>query len=295
MKVCDLYIPFISYLHSQERNKITIDAYQRSLKIIDSAIGERDLMSLIPIDADLIVERARPVGHSIPTNTIVAFRMLLKFARRTGIEMSLDWREIEMPPYEVQKPVEYLTPREIGTVRDHLSGDSPPKLRDRALFELILHSGLRIGEAISIDIKDIDFEEKEIRIYNQKGGRPEKVYFKGAEKYLKKYLDKRNDDHPALFLACSPYYGKEFEDRRFTIDTAKNAMWKMKHKLKLQKCLCWHIIRKTYGTILLLNGVDPKSVQYLMRHKSIITTFNHYIAVDEIRSKESHARVMATL
>lgn len=287
---------FIQHCIRKGLRDATIKSHKRILEtVILPAIGNKSLEHINPIDTDLLLERAIPRGCSVPIHAIVTFRRLMKYAVDSGYKLKFDWREIEVPKYRPLKSAQALVPEEIEKLRKVFDLSSPSGIRNRALMELVLHTGLRISEAIAIDIDDVDFENNEISIRNIKTREMQMVFLHGAEYWLKEYLSKRNDDNPALFVSCSNFGRGSFEDRRMTKDTAKSAMRKLRIKVSFKKTLGWHLLRKTYCTHLLLSGVDIKSVQYLARHKSERTTLKYYIALSEKRCKEAHKTVMAAL
>ena len=74
--------------------------------------------------------------------------------------------------------------------------------RDIAIMEFLYSTAARIGEVIRLDRKDIDWSNKEVIIYGEKGKKERKVYLTDECAYhLKKYLFARTDMNPALFVS----------------------------------------------------------------------------------------------
>jgi integrase len=70
---------------------------------------------------------------------------------------------------------------------------------------------------------------------------------------------------------------------------------KLKLRLKLKKNLTHHIWRKTFITLLLKHGGDPKKTQRAARHRSLQTPLNHYYALDDDEVKTYHEKVMGKI
>ena len=101
---------------------------------------------------------------------------------------------------------EVLTDENIEILRD-----SCIELRDVAMIDLLSSTGMRVGELVKMNRDDIDFQERQCVVFG-KGNKEREVYFNARAKiHLKKYLNSRNDDNPALFVSLkSPH-------RRLTI------------------------------------------------------------------------------
>lgn len=91
---------------------------------------------------------------------------------------------------------EVLTDENIEVLRD-----SCQELRDVAMIDLLLSTGMRVGELVKINREDIDFQERQCVVFG-KGNKEREVYFNARTKiHLKKYLDQRSDSNPALFVS----------------------------------------------------------------------------------------------
>ena len=67
--------------------------------------------------------------------------------------------------------------------------------------QLLYSTAGRIGEVVALNRDDVDFVNREIIIYGQKGKKERKVYLtEGCVYHLKKYLESRDDNNPALFV-----------------------------------------------------------------------------------------------
>ena len=168
--------------------------------------------------------------------------------------------------------------------------DTVPAVRTRALVEVLLSSGMRIAEALSLNRNDIRWHTAEATVVNCKSGEREKVYFsQEALSWLKKYLDLRDDSSEALFVSRRGKRLKQVTSRYALAKYTKEA------ESIIGKHIHHHLFRATFATLLLNGGLDIKAVQSLTRHKSERTTLRHYIAFQKHKDRERHHKVFESL
>lgn len=96
-------------------------------------------------------------------------------------------------PEVIRKPL-------TGAEREALN-DAAKNERDRAILATLYSTACRVGELVSLNIDDVDFESRTIRVYGSKGKAERIVCINDSCYYhLKKYLASRADDNPALFV-----------------------------------------------------------------------------------------------
>src|SRR4030042_5222849 len=103
-------------------------------------------------------------------------------------------------PKRPRREVVFLTSDEIQRFRDSIDTKPLYGLRFRTLVEVLLGSGMRISEALSLDRISIDFIQREARVVGK--GNKERVVFFSEESigWVKQYLERRTDKFPALFI-----------------------------------------------------------------------------------------------
>jgi site-specific recombinase XerD len=147
------------------------------------------------------------------------------------------------------------------------SGEDLKSLRDRALLETLFSTGLRVSELCSLN-RDIDLDKKEIRVKG-KGGKIRLVFLSEIAKfYLKKYLEKRNDKEPALFISLS----KSSKFKRLTPRGVEKIIKYYAKKAGIIKKITPHTLRHQFATDLLMAGADLRAIQLLLGHKNLQTT-----------------------
>ncbi|HEQ72439.1 MAG TPA: hypothetical protein ENN69_08110 [Spirochaetia bacterium] len=160
-----------------------------------------------------------------------------------------------------------LTEEEAARVLDGITPDDPVGIRDRALFELLYSSGLRIGEALRLTAADIDFDNRMVLLRRGKGGKDRVVPVSTtAAAFLKLHLSVsgREDGGKRVFTGVLGNLTSSTVNERFKKLAKKAGVMK--------KRLSVHSIRHSTATHLLEHGADLRYVQELLGHETIETT-----------------------
>ncbi len=145
------------------------------------------------------------------------------------------------------------------------------KRRNKLILALLYSSGLRVSELVNLYIDNVDLRERTMRIRG-KGEKDRIVLFDDITKSLiEDYLDQRSDDSEYLFINR---YGNHL--------TARYVQMMIKDYAKvagIRKRVTPHILRHSFATHLLKNGVDIRAIQQLLGHSNLSTT-QIYTSVD---------------
>ena len=143
--------------------------------------------------------------------------------------------------------------------------------RDRLILSLLYSSGLRVSELVSLRINDIDLQDRTIRIRG-KGDKDRIVLFdENTRNLLEDYLQKRVYESDYLFLNR---FGDPLTPRYVQMMIKNYA-----RKAGINKKVTPHILRHSFATHLLKNGVDIRAIQQLLGHSNLSTT-QIYTSVD---------------
>lgn len=229
------------------------------------------------------IEAGKVHGLYGPVETARVFKQFLHFLSSRGVKTGLHWRDLKSPRLP-KKRVEYLTKEEVQKIRNHFP-NTDEGLRTRAMFELALSTGMRIGEVVSLDKHDLSFKDNSVQVVNIKTGELNTLSFtKRAAEAIQAYLKTRTDQEPCLFYAK--------HNGRLKTVTARFTLTKYEKELKLGKPLYWHILRKTFLTQLLMGGMNVKEVQTKGRHASPQMTLRHYIGIQEEEATKKQIDIM---
>ena len=140
----------------------------------------------------------------------------------------------------------------------------------------MLSSGLRISEAVSVKMSDINFEERTLKIKNEKGNK-ERITIISSKLLgdIKFYLAKRKDNNPYLFSV---------RDTHVTIKLPQKIIKEAAKKANINKRVHCHALRSTFATNLMNNGVSNRYIQTLLGHNNLnIAEIYAKISLEEIK------------
>jgi len=214
---------------------------------------------------------------------LIALRAFLKFLRKRGIEcISPERIELAKLP---ERSLDLITPTELGRLMQAAGGDDEKTLRDRAMFELLFSTGLRVSELCALD-SDIDLSRDELSVRG-KGDKVRVVFLSPTAKAaVSTYQKKRKDMGEALFVNIAR--GRE-RGERLTPRSIERIIKFYASKAGITKKVTPHVLRHSFATDLLSNGADIRSVQQLLGHASINTT-QIYTHVTDSHLREIHKK-----
>lgn len=172
---------------------------------------------------------------------------------------------------------EVISDEHMETLRDACH-----EIRDLAMIDLLASTGMRVGELVKINCGDIDFHERQCIVFG-KGNKEREVYFNARTKiHLKRYLESRKDNNPALFVSLSLPYN------RLSIGGVEKRLRQLGKRVGLSK-IHPHKFRRTLATMAIDKGMPIEQVQRLLGHVKIDTTL-HYAMVNQTNVKMAHRK-----
>lgn len=169
-------------------------------------------------------------------------------------------------------------------------------LRDRALVELLYGTGIRVGELVALDVRDLELRAQEIRVMG-KGGKERVVPIpEQARLALTDWLEVRR--HPGLMgepLFISLRARREETPRRLAAREARRILGERARRADLGEHVHPHRLRHSYATHLLDMGADLREIQELLGHSSLSTTQKYTaVSVEHLRDVYDRAHPRAT-
>lgn len=272
---------FLEYLEiEQNRSQRTIRNYDHYLtRLIDFA-GE---VQVKDIDPELIRKwrlwlnrLGTNVSDELQKNTqnyhLIALRSFLKYCAKRDIP-ALAADKIELAK-TARKQVTFLTPQELNQLFAQPDVSTLAGLRDRAMLELLFSSGLRVSELVGLDRSYINLKRGEFMVRG-KGQKDRPVFISPeATDWLSRYMDKRTDNAPPLFIRLG---GRKSADNsgdfsRITTRSVQRLVSRYALLAGITKHVSPHTMRHSMATDLLMNGADLRSVQAMLGHSNIATT-----------------------
>lgn len=288
MKTREAFEPYMAHMTTMGMSRKTVENDKILLYgTLSHSIQDMEIADIRMADVAKVIEAGRRHGRYGAQRSVVVLRKLVKFAKDSGETVAIDWREIKIPNVP-KKQNEYLSEEELEALLNAIDLTTQAGIRTRALLEVLYATGMRIGEAISLDKEGIDWENKEAVVTNVKSKDREKVYFSNRSlDWLKRYLESRKDDSPSLFIS-----GRARMVRSTSGNYIRIHLQELANKLGIRKTIKHHLFRKTFVTHLLQRKADIIAVRDLARHRSERTTLQSYAAVNKERSKAVHAEII---
>jgi len=220
-----------------------------------------------------------------------AIRALHRYQAQHGVArgrepISIPKRERRLPTYlstaEAERLMETRTSTEAGPKQQALS------LRDRALAELLYAAGLRVSEAASLDVGQIELAGRRLRVRGK--GNKERIALFGepAEAAIRVYLEEGRPEllgehrSQALFLNAA--------GGRLTPRSIQRGLSRRGIAAGIVQAVHPHLLRHSFATHLLDGGADLRVVQDLLGHASLATT-QIYTHVSQAQSQTAYLTV----
>jgi integrase/recombinase XerD len=188
-------------------------------------------------------------------------------------------------PHLPKRLPEYLEPEEVERLLSAAATSTPESMRDKAMFETIYASGLRVSELVNLDVYRVDLEMGCVTVMGK--GSKERVVPMGipASRAIMDYLQ---NVRPLIL-------GRSRSDALFVTRRGKamtrQAFWKIVKKTALRagitKDISPHTLRHSFATHLVQNDADLRWVQMMLGHADISTT-EIYTHVARQRLKQIH-------
>ena len=292
MQLLNEYIEYIKSIRNLSDN--TINSYfidikkylkyikNKNIDLFDST--ENDIISYI-IELEKLDLSTATVSRSI--SSIKSFYEYLFLNRYIKINVS---KNIKKPKIE-KKEINILTKEEIESLLNFQNLDNTKDIRDKAIFEVLYGTGMKVTELIELDLDDVNIEFDYICC--KSGKNPRVIPLSQiTSKYLNKYLNesrneilKFNHEEKALFISSN--------GTRFT----RQGLWKLikKHakRANINKSINPTILRNSFAIHLINEGANIAVVSKILGNSNLSSLQYYLNCIDKnVRQelKEKHPR-----
>lgn len=297
MKLHKAMQQFLDYCNVEKNfSEHTISSYRLALNQFYDYLAEFD--ELIPDLEKIESDDIRPylgwlhdkgLGRNSLKQKISAVKSFFKFCYRKGLLPNNPASAISTPKKEQKLPT-FLLESEIDELLAKFDNNDPIGARNLAITELLYSSGLRISEALSLNVSDINFSRCSVKVKGK--GNKERIVPIGEKALhaLSEYLLKRseidkNHTEKALFLTKT---GKRLDPASAykIINYAMEGVTESPQKSP-------HVLRHSFATHLMDRGADIKSVSEMLGHKSLSSTqvYTH-VSIERLKKayKDAHPK-----
>jgi integrase/recombinase XerC len=216
---------------------------------------------------------------------VSSLRAFYKYVLRTGRIKNNPAEMIQTLKTEKYMPT-FLSVDEIFELLKAQGENSVLDLRNRAMLEIFYSSGLRLSELAGLDLIDLDFNQKLVKVRGK--GRKERIVpvggpaLKAVQEYLGKIGEIRKDTMGDIFK--KPLF-LNVRGERITTRSIARIVNEITSKSGIGRKISPHALRHSFATHLLNAGADLRSIQELLGHESLSTT-QKYTAVNINRMME---------
>ena len=283
---------FLNFMAVEKGSSLnTLEAYSRDLRRFADYLKGEEVVAPGDVDPGQLVaflgmlKKAGLSATSINRN-LAAIRGLYRYLLRSGHIAENTLTQVSLAKAWMRLP-DTLSLQEMEELLQKPDDTKPQGLRDKAMFELLYATGLRVTELLTLTVNDLNWQVGCLTATGK--GRKERIIpvGKAAIAILRRYMD---ESRPLLLK------GRKadilFVNRRGG-GLTRQALWKMIRKYAvlagLQKKVHPHTFRHSFATHLLEGGADLRAVQVMLGHADISTT-QVYTHVTRERLKEIHRK-----
>ena len=271
-KAQDLLSAFLDHLSNERRvSPLTVKHYRRDLETLGAWCAEQGVRDWERLDTQhiraFVAARHRQglSGRSIQ-RLLSAIRSFFRFLLREG-EADYDPAAGISAPKSPRKLPDAMDVDQTARLLD-ARDDDPVAIRDRAMFELMYSSGLRLAELVSLDLNDLDLREGSVRVTG-KGAKTRLLPVgRQALEALEEWLDIRSGladmSEAAVFVSQR---GSRLSARSVQARLSSQAL-----RQGLGRKVHPHMLRHSFASHVLESSGDLRAVQEPLGHADISTT-----------------------
>lgn len=277
-------IPFINYLHDNGFDINNVKCFKKVDNLIISEYFETTQYS------ESVNGEMKELSHSHKYMQFFALKKFFEFLRQKKIIKINPMTDMPIPIIDNDTNVTYMTPEEVHTVEYNIiQGVSektrltsePWRIRDLAIFELGVQTGLRVSAISFINIEDIDLQNNIIRVIEKGDKIRDVIISQNTKKILIEWIRQRSillgeNNCEALFISR--------RNVRIHTNTIRDII--KKYTFNVNKNITPHKMRSTCGVNLYDKTKDIYMVQNVLGHRNIKTT-ERYTRISSEQLKEA--------
>lgn len=235
----------------------------------------KSMLDVTDMDVEVYLQQYRRKGNDPRTvnNALKTISAFYTWMRQAHIILENPCESVEKYK-EIEKPIDHMEDWEMEMLRDACKDGCT---RDRAVMEVLRSTAVRVGELISINRNDVDWNTGNVIVYGEKNRKYRTVCIDDTAKYcLKKYMDSRTDNNPALFVSgIAPV-------RRLERPGVREILKSIRKRAGLERRVYPHLFRKTTATNMVRRGCPRDLVAFYLGHANgDIKTLNKYYAATD--------------
>lgn len=270
MKYIDKYLEYLK-VERKYSNK-TILSYKDDLIEYNEFLGN-NFTNILNIDMNIVNNYMkylydRKITKSSISRKLSSIRGLYNYLVREDIIKENHFNKIQNPKRELYLP-KFLKDEELDKIFSVCNSNNPIEERDTLIIELLYATGVRVSELVNIKIKDINREEKLIKVLGKGNKERMVIYNNHTKKALDTYL---KDGYNYFNKKSSEYLILNKNGNKLSERYIREIINKKVSQASLDIKISPHTLRHTFATDILENGADLMTVKELLGHESLNTT-----------------------
>lgn len=210
-----------------------------------------------------------------------AIRSFFKFLVKQGI-IDQNPAELILTPKQDKTIPTYLSVDEMFRLLDSIQTDTLLGLRNRAIFETLYSSGIRVAELAGLNFSDLNFSSGVVRVLGK--GNKQRIIPIGqkALKAIAAYRERLSRQVDSGVLKEGALFLNRY-NKRLTARSIARILRKLIDAVGLMTPVSPHALRHSFATHMLDSGADLRVVQELLGHKSLSTTQQYtHVSIDRL-------------
>jgi integrase/recombinase XerC len=241
-------------------------------KVSDIAVSEIDHLTIREWMSNLHGDNKKKTSIA---RKLASLRTFFQFLVREGVQENNPAKLVATPKVERKLPT-HLSMEDAVRFIETPDLNTDLGRRDRAILEFLYATGIRVGELVGVNLKDIDFREKLVRVT---GKRKKQRILPFGEPSLQALMYYLNETRAAFLNNCPPTERDEqavflnYQGTRITTRSVGRMVDKyIKLCAEINRDISPHSLRHSFATHLLDSGADLRDIQELLGHARLSTT-----------------------
>jgi len=293
-KMSDLYLnKYCDYI-SKVRNysEFTVNAYKSDLTQLFTFCIQKygEKCTIHHIDKDTIREFLhslflKNLSNKSISRKITCFRVFFKFLIKNNVIEENPTSTISIPKVKKTLP-KFLSVEQVFQGIENIEELTPKDVRDKSILELLYVSGIRVRELVNLNISDINYFNKTIKVFGK--GSKERIIpvGKSGMEAIKKYLNSSGRKLTAHHSPKEPLFlGRN--SKRISVRTVQGIVEKRFSQIAEKMRVHPHTLRHSFATHLLDRGANLRAIKELLGHENLSTT-QIYTHISSERLKKTY-------
>lgn len=265
---------FLDYLSVEKRySDKTIDNYRIDLEQFSNYCLSNKINDVVSIEYDDLRKYLECLYNKEYSNKTISrhissLKSFYKYLINNEVITKNPTELLNNPKAEFRLP-NYLNIDDLDKLISIPKTETKTGKRDILIIEMFYSTGIRLSELVNIKLKDINFNEKSIKIKGK--GSKERYVFYGRECEI--YLDDYINNSRAFYLkGDNEYLFINQKGNKITQSGIEYIIKKILDQSGIKTHLTPHVLRHTFATHMLNEGADLMTVKELLGHSNISTT-----------------------